>query len=449
MAEHRRGANLPSIGGFNRTVVLDAVRRSPDGLSRVELAGRTGLSAQTVSNVTRFLIEAGMIVESGTIVSGRGKPRTILRLEAGSRFAVGVHVDPAVVTYVLLDLAGTVVASTTTSTPTADDPDQVIRTMASAIHDLVATAEVDSDAVLGVGIASPGPIDVEAGIVVDPPFLPRWRDVPLRDAIAEATGHPVLLEKDVTAAAVGEMFLAGESSARNFAFVYFGTGFGVGLVVDHEPVRGTGANAGDAGHIMVEQGALAGTPDGVSDRGEVGAAVAPARLVRLAEARGLHLRAGDAEPGDAAGADPGDAAGADPGNAADAEPGDAAGADPGDAADVDRAWDALGAAIEAGDPTALELAADAGTVMGRAAVVIVNLLDIDRVVFGGPFWSRIAAAALPAAREAITASPILVPKHPVTVVESDRGADVAAVGAACLVLDAALSPRASALLIRR
>ncbi|ROP58917.1 putative NBD/HSP70 family sugar kinase [Curtobacterium sp. PhB130] len=417
MAEHRRGANLPSIGGFNRTVVLDAVRRSPDGLSRVELAGRTGLSAQTVSNVTRFLIEAGMIVESGTIVSGRGKPRTILRLEPGSRFAVGVHVDPAVVTYVLLDLAGTVVASTTTSTPTADDPDQVIRTMASAIHDLVATAEVDSDAVLGVGIASPGPIDVDAGIVVDPPFLPRWRDVPLRDAIAEATGHPVLLEKDVTAAAVGEMFLAGESSARNFAFVYFGTGFGVGLVVDHEPVRGTGGNAGDAGHIMVEQGALAGTPDGVSDRGEVGAAVAPERIVRLAVSRGLDL------------------GGADGGQ--------------GDAADVDRAWDALGAAIDAGDATAHELAADAGTVMGRAAVVIVNLLDIDRVVFGGPFWSRIAAAALPAARTAITGSPILVPKHPVTVVESDRGADVAAVGAACLVLDAALSPRASALLIRR
>ncbi|KQS11294.1 ROK family transcriptional regulator [Curtobacterium sp. Leaf183] len=420
MAEHRRGANLPSIGGFNRTVVLDAVRRSPDGLSRVELAGRTGLSAQTVSNVTRFLIEAGMIVESGTVVSGRGKPRTILRLEPDSRFAVGVHVDPAVVTYVLLDLAGTVVASTTTSTPTADDPDQVIRTMAAAVDGLVASAEVDPDAVLGVGIASPGPIDVDAGIVVDPPFLPRWRGVPLRDALAEATGHPVLLEKDVTAAAVGEMFLAGESSARNFAFVYFGTGFGVGLVVDHEPVRGTGANAGDAGHLMVDQGSLAGTPDGNGDRGEVGAAVAPERLVRLAAARGLDLTGGLSET-----------------------------AEPMDAGAVDAAWDALAAAIDAGDPTATALAAEAGTVMGRAAVVIVNLLDIDRVVFGGPFWSRIAAAALPAACQAITGSPILVPKHPVTVVETDRGADVAAVGAGCLVLDAALSPRASALLIRR
>lgn len=427
MAEHRRGANLPSIGGFNRTVVLDAVRRSPDGLSRVELAARTGLSAQTVSNVTRFLIEAGMIVESGTVVSGRGKPRTILRLEPGSRYAVGVHVDPAVVTYVLLDLAGTVVAASTTSTPTADDPSEVVRTIASAVDGLVADAGVAVDSVLGVGIASPGPIDVEAGIVVDPPFLPRWRDVPLRDALAEATGYPVLLEKDVTAAAVGEMFLAGESSARNFAFVYFGTGFGVGLVVDHEPVRGVGSNAGDAGHIMVDQGALAGTPDGSGTRGEVGAAVAPDRLVRIARSRGLALSGGAVtEPGAAA---------------------DAADADSVDA--VNAAWDELAVAIADGDDTAVTLAAEAGTVMGNAVVLIVNLLDIDRVVFGGPFWSRIASAALPAARTAIVGSPLLVPKHAVQVVESDRGADVAAVGAACLVLDAALSPRASTLLIRR
>ncbi|MBF4603671.1 ROK family transcriptional regulator [Curtobacterium sp. VKM Ac-2884] len=429
MAEHRRGANLPSIGGFNRTVVLDAVRRSPDGLSRVELASRTGLSAQTVSNVTRFLIEAGMIVESGTVVAGRGKPRTILRLEPGSRYAVGVHVDPAVVTYVLLDLAGTVVASSTTSTPTADDPSEVVRTIGSAVDGLIADAGVDVDGVLGVGIASPGPIDVDAGIVVDPPFLPRWRDVPLRDALAEATGYPVLLEKDVTAAAVGEMFLAGESSARNFAFVYFGTGFGVGLVVDHEPVRGVGSNAGDAGHIMVDQRSLAGTPDGSGTRGEVGAAVAPDRLVRIARERGVALSGG----GDAAGA---------------VSPDGPVSSD-GSVDAVNRAWDELAEAIADGDEAATTLAAEAGTVMGDAAVVIVNLLDIDRVVFGGPFWSRIASAALPAARAAIVGSPLLVPKHAVDVVESDRGADVAAVGAACLVLDAALSPRASGLLIRR
>jgi predicted NBD/HSP70 family sugar kinase len=285
--------------------------------------------------------------------------------------------------------------------------------MRAAIDDLVTGADIDPAAVLGVGIASPGPIDPEAGVVLDPPFLPRWRDVPLREALAEATGYGVLLEKDVTAAAVGEMFLAGEGVARNFAFVYYGTGFGVGLVLDHEPVRGVSSNAGDAGHIIVEQGGLADT--GLEARGEVGETVAPERLVALGTARGLDLGAG-ATP---------------------------------DVAGVDRAWTRLSALLDADDPVAVGLATEAGAVMGRAAVVIVNLLDIDRVVFGGPFWSRISAAALPEATRTITGSPVLAPKHPVVVVESDRGQDVAAVGAACLVLDAAMSPRASSLLIRR
>ncbi|WIB13626.1 ROK family protein [Curtobacterium sp. MCPF17_052] len=163
----------------------------------------------------------------------------------------------------------------------------------------------------------------------------------------------------------------------------------------------------------------------------------PDRLVRIAVERGVDL--GGAGVGAGAGSA---GAGAGAGSAGEAGAGVAV-----DLAAVDRAWDAIGAAIAAGDPVATTFAAEVGTVMGRAVVVIVNLLDVDRVVFGGPFWSRIATAALPAAAAAITGSPILVPKHPVTVVESRRGTDVAAVGAACLVLDAALSPRASTMLI--
>ncbi|PZF62360.1 ROK family transcriptional regulator [Curtobacterium sp. MCBD17_034] len=446
MAEHRRGANLPAIGGFNRTVVLDAIRRSTDGLSRVELADRTGLSPQTVSNVTRHLIDAGMVVESGTVVAGRGKPRTILRLEPTSRYAVGVHVDPAVVTSVLLDLTGAVVAGASVPTPSAANPDDVVSTMADAVERLVTDAGVDRAAVLGVGVASPGPIDPERGVVLDPPFLPRWRDVPVRDALAAATGLPVLLEKDVTAAAVGEMWLTDEASAWNFAFVYYGTGFGVGLVIDHEPLRGSGGNAGDAGHIMIDQGLLAELPEGpaarrMSDRGSRGVGTAPVttRATRSGEGR--------AEVGDTVTPERlvrfGAAAGLDIGAPW------ATGDGPTDVAAVDAAFSELSALVAEGDPIARAIAAAAGTAMGRAVVVIVNLLDVDRVVFGGPFWSRIAVEALPAAAQAIASSPVLVAKHPVVVEQSEIDEDVTAVGAACLVLDTTLSPRASTLLIDR
>ncbi|WP_291278263.1 helix-turn-helix domain-containing protein, partial [Galactobacter sp.] len=76
----QRGTNLGRLGGFNQAVVLEAVRHHPDGISRVELAEVTGLSPQTISNVARRLIEGGWIRESGTVISGPGKPRTILEL---------------------------------------------------------------------------------------------------------------------------------------------------------------------------------------------------------------------------------------------------------------------------------------------------------------------------------------------------------------------------------
>ena len=70
----RRGANQPSVGGYNEAVVLDQIRRS-HGHSRVELADATGLSAQTVSNIVQRLLDAGIVEEAGRTSSGRGKDR--------------------------------------------------------------------------------------------------------------------------------------------------------------------------------------------------------------------------------------------------------------------------------------------------------------------------------------------------------------------------------------
>src|SRR4051794_37364738 len=61
----RRGTNLPRVAGFNQTVILDVVRRADSGLTRAQLARRTGLSAQTVTNATRRLLEQGLVREEG------------------------------------------------------------------------------------------------------------------------------------------------------------------------------------------------------------------------------------------------------------------------------------------------------------------------------------------------------------------------------------------------
>jgi len=408
-----RGTNLPAVGGYNQTVILDLIRRSADGASRVELAEQTGLSAQTISNISRRLLDSGMVREAGKSIVGPGKPRTILQLSPEGRYAVGVHLDPSVITFVLLNLEGQIVAHSRSRTPSDVRPADVVNSMASAISALVRTSGVPRERIIGVGIASPGPIDRERGVVLDAPLLEGWKRVLLRDALLEATGLPVLLEKDVTAAAVAELWTTARTDRDNFVFFYYGTGFGAGIALRHEVVRGRSGNAGETGHILTHTSP--GREAAVCScgrRGCVGAAIMPAHLVREAIRLGV-LAAPDG---------------------------------PLDAGALDELFSLLTRRAEV-DGAAREILRDAARASADALVTVLNLLDVDTVVFGGPFWSRVSDIFLAEIPRLLARHPALLRVHPVSIVESSIGEDVAAVGAACLVLDNALSPRPSALLI--
>jgi predicted NBD/HSP70 family sugar kinase len=411
----RRGANLPAIGGFNQAVVLDGIRRAPDGLSRVELAETTGLSAQTVTNVTRRLLDRGLIREMGKQISGPGKPRTILALEPGGGYAVGVHLDPSYITYVLVDLEGRVVGHARARTPTARRPSAVLDAMERSIEALIADSGLDRSTVLGLGIAAPGPIDREAGIVQHPPLLGGWKNVALRSELGARIGLPVALEKDTIASAIGEQWAAGDGEREDFAFVYFGTGIGLGMVLDGEPGHGASSNAGDIGHLMVRgDGELCSC----GRIGCLGQNTSPATLVRWARERGVLPEAdGPVTEGGL------------------------------DRVAVDEAFTALADLARAGDAGAIELLSTAMQDLAEAVIQITNLLDVERVVGGGPFWERLTAPGLHVMQAAIDASPRHVAPHPVRVADTRLGGDVAAVGGACLVLDSVFSARPSALVL--
>ena len=118
-----------------------------------------------------------------------------------------------------------------------------------------------------------------------------------------------------------------------------------------------------------------------------------------------------------------------------------------DLAAVDDAYSELVRRADRGEAPAVEVIARAAALISAALVSVVNLLDIDEIVFGGPAWAR----AAPLMRSEIVARIHDLPergaRHLVTVGDATVGEDVAAVGAACLVLDRLLSPRPSTLLI--
>lgn len=404
----RAGSNLPAVGGYNQAVILDAVRRAPDGVSRVEVANSTGLSAQTVTNIVRRLIQEGLVVEAGTRGVGVGKPRTILRLDPMARLAVGIHLDPSVITIVLLDLAGSVVSHRRLRTTSTAKASRTITRIVRGVQSLLAEAGVDDSRVMGAGIAAPGPIDMVSGVVLNPPLLTGWHDVPVRDDLAQALGMPVILEKDVTAAAVAELWMDTAGERNDMVFFYCGTGIGLGMVSRGEVIRGFSNNAGDVGSVIV-----GGVPKTGHRRWRLGNSIMPRLLV--GDAIDAGIIAGDA--------------------------------DSMTTAEVGAAFSELAGMTD--DPRAQRIVGAAVGDLAEGLLILANLLDMDRVVFGGPFFAPMRDAFLKRVPPLVMGSPSYTLPHPITFCESSIGEDVAAIGAACLVLDDRLSPRPQSFLISR
>ncbi len=251
------GANLLAVRSHNTALVLDLLRAAgAEGISRLELAERTGLTPQAVSKITARLREEGFAAEAGRRASTGGKPRTVLRLVPDAGHAVGVHLDRDELRAVLVDLDGAVVGERRGGVDLGAGAQAVLGVVADAVTGLV--GEVLGGAggglravgsLLGVGVALPGPLDHARGVLHRVTGFPEWDGFPLRDALAERLGVPVVVDKDTNAAALG---LSVDGEGGSFAYLHLGTGLGAGLVINGSVHRGARTGAGEFGHQVLQ-----------------------------------------------------------------------------------------------------------------------------------------------------------------------------------------------------
>ncbi|MGA5897921.1 ROK family transcriptional regulator [Streptomyces venetus] len=267
------GVNLLALRSHNTALVLDLLRTAgPDGISRLELAERTGLTPQAVSKITARLREDGLAAEAGRRASTGGKPRTVLRLVPEAGHAVGVHLDRDEVRVVLVDLRGAVAGERRAPLDLGAGAGAVLAAVTGAVRETAAGvlsavpgaeagALAGAGSLLGVGVALPGPLDHTRGVLHRVTGFPEWDGFPLREALAERLGVPVVIDKDTNAAAVG---LAAGGGGGSFAYLHLGTGLGAGLVIGGSVHRGARTGAGEFGHQVIQ---LDGPPCTCGNRG--------------------------------------------------------------------------------------------------------------------------------------------------------------------------------------
>lgn len=151
-------------------------------------------------------------------------------------------------------------ASRSMPTRVAAGPQAMVADMAAAIRSLLdSPAEPATPySPIGIGIGSPGPMNLRTGVLGLLPNLPGWDNFPLRDALIEATGLPVILESDANAAAIAEWKLGAGKTAgvSSMAMLTLGTGVGSGLILKGEVWQGIYGMAGEVGHATIDPNGL-------------------------------------------------------------------------------------------------------------------------------------------------------------------------------------------------
>ena len=241
--------------------------RSGRATTRGALQRATGLSRATVGQRLDRLFRAGWLREGagGPVDSPLGgRPSITLEFDDEHAVVLAADLDTRHARAAVLTLTGEILAEHAGPLVIDDGPEAVLGELGRWFAELVAKSGRSADAVCGIGLAVPGPVDSETGRVVQPPIMPGWDGYDIRGRLGRAfAGHagagaarvPVLVDNDANLMAYGEQ-RAGYPDCSAFALVKVSTGIGAGMVVGGSVYRGVDGGAGDIGHIRVGAEAL-------------------------------------------------------------------------------------------------------------------------------------------------------------------------------------------------
>ena len=395
MRDRKRGT-VRDLRRENRAAVLWSLYLG-QSRSRHELGAATGLSAASVTNVIRELIDEGIVIETGLAESDGGRPRAMLGMNPEYGYVIGVDIGETRTRVELFDLTMTerAKAEYPLDRSAEHDVDVVVGQIVSGLNTVLADSGVDQDAILGVGVGVPGIIEQRPEVLVHGQTY-GWDAVPLERLLRAHTALPMLFDNGAKTMGQAELWFGAGQGAQNAIVVLIGSGVGASLISGGATYQGATSSAAEFGHVTVVVG-------GRKCRcGSTGCLEAYAGAEAILERYGRPMAADDQE-------------------LALAELIDAAGTSPPAAAILEETAQYLGAGI--------------GT--------LVNLFNPERVILGGWAGLLLGGRLLPNIRESARQHSL---RHPfaATSIELGRlGPGVVALGAATLPLESFLNRSAS------
>lgn len=244
-----RGSSQGGLRQYNERVVLQAIRLH-GALPAAELARLTHLTAQTISLITKRLLDDGLLLKGAPVRGKVGQPSVPLSLNPDGAFAIGIKLGRRSLDVLLVDFVGAV-RERWQLDYAFPEPEAVLAEIGRRLQDIGRVLGAQAlQRLQGVGIAAPLSMGGWQELLgVDPTQAARWNAVDLRDEVARLTPLPVELLKDTAAACVAELVAGRGRSVHSFLYVFVDTFIGGGLVIDSHLRAGLHGNAGAIGSM--------------------------------------------------------------------------------------------------------------------------------------------------------------------------------------------------------
>ncbi len=393
---------------FVREVNLSSVLRvihTEAPLSRAQLANVTGLNKSTVSSLVEELLARGLIHETGVNSNGTGRPSTLLEINPQAGSIIGVEFGVDFVSVALTDFLGNILWRQVVNADPADNQETTLTKTLDLVHEAVTVCRKMSLLLIGLGLAAPGIVDLEHGILVFAPNL-GWRNVPLQKIFSDKTGLKVFIENDANAAAIAEHLFGVARHSNDFIFVFVGVGIGSGLFLNGKLYRGKNGYAGEIGRspIMAESSQL---QDQVGDLGYWETYANQSSISQRYRAR-LKLKPNNINSMLFSEHNP------------------------------LLSISAIKQVADAEDADMRDSISEAGIALGQGFASLINIFNPEKIILGGPF-SIIGEYLLPSTQDAVTRYAFPEIGRQAGIVLSTFGQDASLIGAIAIVVDDVLS----------
>lgn len=251
MSQNRfRTGDQALVRQINLAIILDQLRENAP-LSRAALAEKTGLNKTTVSSLVSELINHQLVCEIGIESAGIGRPSVQLTLNPKAGFVVSADVGVDYINIISTDFAPHITYKQNKVISPDQDQQAIIEQVLVLLRHTISANTATQGKLLGVSLGVPGLVDYARGTLLFAPNL-RWKDAPLRAILQQEFSAPILIDNEANLAALGEYHFGAARGFEEVLYISAGVGIGGGLILNGSIMRGKAGFAGEFGHMTMD-----------------------------------------------------------------------------------------------------------------------------------------------------------------------------------------------------